>query len=114
MYTLILLTAVGFVAFLLIAIFLKRPAPSKLALSLSLRQKISRIDFTGAFLLIAAFVCLLLALQWGGTAIVWSDSRVWGCLLGFGLIMVSFIVLQVRLKDRLVFCPSLPPLLSQS
>lgn len=58
------------------------------------------MDIAGAFLLIAAFVCLLIALQWGGTTYAWSNSKVWGCLLGFGLLTFAFIILQIRLKDR--------------
>lgn len=95
--------AIGLVAFVVIAIFLKPPPRSHLASSLSPMQKVARIDFGGAFLLIAAFVCLLLALQWGGTTYAWSDSRVWGCLLGFGLIVLAFAALQIQLKHRSIF-----------
>ena len=52
------------------------------------------MDLLGAFFLICGIVCLLLALQWGGITYAWSDSRVWGCLLGFGLIIAVFIALQ--------------------
>ncbi|KAL2057894.1 hypothetical protein ABVK25_001511 [Lepraria finkii] len=91
---------IGFVAFVIIAVYLKPPRPTHLALSLTLKQKLARIDIAGAFLLIAAFVCLLIALQWGGTIYAWSNSKVWGCLLGFGLLIFAFIILQIRLKDR--------------
>jgi hypothetical protein len=39
-------------------------------------------------------------LQWGGTTFAWSDSGVWGCLLGFGLMISAFIILQIRLGNR--------------
>ena len=87
-------------AIVIIAIFLKPPPRSRLALSLSVIEKLARIDVSGAFLLIAAFVCLLLALQWGGTTYPWSNSRVWGCLLGFGILIFAFVGLQVHLEDR--------------
>ena len=45
-------------------------------------------------------MCLLLALQWGGTTYDWSNSKVWGTLLGFGLLILAFIALQFQLKDR--------------
>lgn len=51
-------------------------------------------------LLISAFVCLLLALQWAGINYRWSDSRVLGCLLGFGLLTLTFLGIQVWRKDR--------------
>lgn len=69
------------------------------------KEKLKQIDLLGAFLLICAIVCLLLALQWGGTTYPWSNSKVWGCLLGFGLLISIFIALQIKLGDR----ATLPP-----
>lgn len=69
------------------------------------RQKIAEIDLLGAFFLICAIVCLLLALQWGGSVYRWGDSRVFGCLIGFGLIIAIFIGLQFKLGDRATIPP---------
>ena len=90
----------GFVSFLIILISLKPPPPLESALSLLPKQKLSRLDIGGVLLLSAALVCLLLALMWGGTALSWSDSIVWGCLLGFGLLAIAFVILQIKLQDR--------------
>jgi hypothetical protein len=57
------------------------------------------MDPVGAMFLIGAIVCLLLALQWGGLQHPWSNSKVWGCFLGFGFLISIFIVLQLRLGD---------------
>ena len=70
-------------------------------------QRIREIDIAGAFFLICAIVCLLLALQWGGTTYSWSNSRVWGCLLGFGLLIIIFIGLQIRRGERATIPPHL-------
>jgi len=72
---------------------------------LTTRQKIGQMDLAGAFFLICAIVCLLLALQWGGTVYPWSDSKVWGTLLGFGLIVIVFIILQLYRGDRATIPP---------
>lgn len=72
---------------------------------MTVRDKLKQIDFLGAFFLICAIVCLLLALQWGGSEYPWSDSRVWGCLLGFGLIISCFIGIQVWRKDGATMPP---------
>jgi len=69
------------------------------------REKIAQIDLLGAFFLICAIVCLLLALQWGGTTYAWSNSKVWGCLLGFGLLIIVFTALQLYKGDK----ATLPP-----
>jgi hypothetical protein len=67
---------------------------------MSIIKKILEIDLLGALFLIGAIVCLLLALQWGGTTYPWKDSRVWGNLLGFVLIIAIFIGQQFRRGDR--------------
>lgn len=69
------------------------------------KEKMKQIDLLGALLLMCAIICLLLALQWGGTTHPWCDSKVWGCLLGFGLIIIVFIGWQIRLSDRATIPP---------
>lgn len=64
-----------------------------------LLQKLRGLDAIGAVLLISAVICLLLALQWGGTTYNWSNSKVFGCLIGFGLMIIAFAVLQLYLGD---------------
>jgi hypothetical protein len=63
--------------------------------TLTLKQKIGQIDLIGAFFLITAIVCLLLALQWGGVTYSWRNSKVWGCLLGFFLLISTFTAIQL-------------------
>jgi hypothetical protein len=90
-------------AILATLIFFK--SPERKHSVLTLRQKILKMDLPGAFFLICAIVCLLLALQWGGTTYPWKDSKVWGCLLGFGLLIIVFIGLQVRLGEEATIPP---------
>jgi MFS transporter, DHA2 family, glioxin efflux transporter len=42
----------------------------------------------------AAVVCYILALQWGGTTKSWNDSSVIGTLVGFFLIAAFFVAVQ--------------------
>jgi membrane protease YdiL (CAAX protease family) len=72
---------------------------------LTFKQKILEIDLLGALFLICAIVCLLLALQWGGTEYPWKNSKVWGCLLSFGLLIIIFIAQQFRRGDRATIPP---------
>jgi hypothetical protein len=67
---------------------------------MSVKERLKELDAIGAVFLISGIVCLLLALQWGGQTYPWANSKVWGTLLGFGLIIAVFIVLQVYQKDR--------------
>ncbi|KAF2995900.1 hypothetical protein E8E13_004900 [Curvularia kusanoi] len=64
------------------------------------KERLKNIDFPGALFLICAIVSLLLALQWGGFTYPWSNSKVWGTLLSFGLIISVFIVVQFYQGDR--------------
>lgn len=62
-------------------------------------QKLRQLDLPGAVLLLGATSCLNLALQWGGIVYPWSDSKVFGCLIGFGLLLITFLYLQFRGKE---------------
>ncbi|KAI9754653.1 MAG: hypothetical protein M4579_004616 [Chaenotheca gracillima] len=93
----------GGIALLTVFFFFK--SPKREASTLTFMQKIQEIDLLGAFFLICCIVCLLLALQWGGTTYAWSDSKVWGCILGFGLLLIVFIVIQVIRGDKATIPP---------
>ena len=56
----------------------------------------------GTFTIMAAIVCFLLALQWGGVTKAWSDSSVIGTLVGFGLLLVVFGFVEWCMGDRAV------------
>jgi hypothetical protein len=62
----------------------------------TLKEKILGLGLKSAAILAGTLICLFLALQWGGTKHPWSDSRVWGCLLGFSLLLMLFVYIQVR------------------
>ena len=58
------------------------------------------MDIPGAVLIMGAALCYLLALQWGGITKSWSDSSVIGTLVGFGLIVIVFIVVEFYMGER--------------
>lgn len=91
---------VGAVA--LITVFFFFSNPERKHADMTFKQKLKEIDVVGALLLICGVVCLLLALQWGGSTYPWHDSKVWGCILGFVLIIACFIALQFKLGDKSV------------
>jgi len=93
----------GAVALAAVLFFFSNPARKHT--EMTVKEKLKQIDFIGAFFLICAIVCLLYALQYGGSEYPWSDSEVWGCLLGFGLMISIFIAIQFWLKDRATMPP---------
>lgn len=72
----------------------RQPSP------LSFKEKMKEMDFLGTVLFVSSIACLFLALQWGGIQHTWSNSQVWGLMLGFGLLMFAFIMLQRHLGER--------------
>ncbi|KAG9524149.1 MFS general substrate transporter, partial [Aureobasidium melanogenum] len=73
----------------------------------SLWQRIKRLDLIGASLLIPATVCLLLALQWGGTTYPWNNSRIIALFVVGGVLTIAFVYSQSRLGSK----ATLPPYL---
>jgi hypothetical protein len=74
--------------------------PNRAPVKLTWREKAVKMDFGGTILFIGCIVCLFLALQWGGNDLPWSHPTVWGLLLGFGLLLIAFIILQLRLGEK--------------
>ncbi|HEX2863071.1 MAG TPA: DHA2 family efflux MFS transporter permease subunit [Deinococcales bacterium] len=56
----------------------------------------ARVDYLGAFLVIAAFVPLLLALTWGGSTYPWGDARIVGLFAGSAVALVAFVLAEMR------------------
>ncbi|KZP14857.1 MFS general substrate transporter [Athelia psychrophila] len=93
----------GGVAFVAVLAFFK--PPKRRVSSLTLREKILEMDLLGALFLITAIVCLLLALQWGGTTYAWGDAKVFGLFIGFGLLLACFVLVQYKLQDKAMIPP---------
>jgi MFS transporter, DHA2 family, glioxin efflux transporter len=64
------------------------------------KEKLLQMDFPGTFVLMAAVVCFLLAIQWGGVSKAWNDSQVVGLLVGFCLLILVFAAIQYFSGER--------------
>lgn len=71
----------------------------------SLLGQLGKLDPLGTLCFIPSIVCLVLALQWGGTTYAWNDGRVIACLVIFAVSIVAFIVVQVRLGHKATVPP---------
>ncbi|KAL2119613.1 hypothetical protein VTJ04DRAFT_6574 [Mycothermus thermophilus] len=89
----------------MLAIFLVLHIKQKRNENLTVMQRILRLDLPGTAMLIPAVVCLLLALQWGGTEHPWNSSVIIGLFVGFGLMIIVFIGIQIWKGDQ----GTLPP-----
>ncbi|KUL89480.1 hypothetical protein ZTR_04334 [Talaromyces verruculosus] len=83
---------IGGVAFLACALWLK--VPNKATANLPLAEKIKNLDLLGTALFLPCVICLLLALQWGGTTYAWNSGRIIALLVLFAVTFVVFIATQ--------------------
>ncbi|KAK2756713.1 hypothetical protein FQN54_005159 [Arachnomyces sp. PD_36] len=90
---------IGAVTVLVIYIILKMPQSSVPAKESSTLDKISQLDPLGTLALVPCTVCLLLALQWGGSTYPWNDGRIIALLVLFGVLLVVFIAIQMWRKE---------------
>ncbi|MCJ1353413.1 MAG: hypothetical protein MMC33_003399 [Icmadophila ericetorum] len=60
---------------------------------------LGQLDPLGTFLFVPGIICLLLALQWGGTTYAWNSGRVIALLVLFGVLMIAFVAVQFWLKE---------------
>ena len=95
---------IGAVTFAFIVFFFKSPAKSGSQAGLTLGEKIKQLDPYGTVVFVPAIVCLLLALQWGGSKYPWNSWRVILCLVFFGVLIIIFIVVQIW-KQELATVP---------
>ena len=92
---------IGGASVLVILVFFQAPAASK-PVKASWREKLLQMDPLGTFTIMAATVCYLLAVQWGGVTKAWSDPSVIGTLVGFGLLLIVFGAVEWYMGDRAV------------
>jgi hypothetical protein len=66
--------------------------PRELATELSLRQKLKKIDYGGAFLVTAGLVMFTLGIQMGGTTYPWKSGKVLGQIITGALVLIGFVL----------------------
>ncbi|KAJ4400533.1 MFS sugar transporter [Neurospora sp. IMI 360204] len=63
-------------------------------------KTIMKFDPFGTAVFMPAIVCLLLALQWGGTTYEWDSWRIIFLFVLFGVLIIAFIVIQFKMQDE--------------
>lgn len=69
------------------------------------RAQLGQFDLLGTLFFVPAVVCLLLALQWGGSKYPWSNGRVISLFVIFGLSMAFFVAIQIWKRDNTTVLP---------
>jgi MFS family permease len=88
---------IGGLAMAILAVFLNAAAPAKAGTTW--KAQLSQLDPLGTLCFLPSIVCLLLALQWGGSTYAWSSPRIIILFVIFAILLVAFIVIQVLKKE---------------
>lgn len=87
---------IGGLAMVVLAIFLKATAPAKAGTSF--KAQLRQLDPLGTLFFLPSIVCLLLALQWGGSTYPWSNPRIIILFILFAILFSLFIAIQILNK----------------
>lgn len=73
--------------------------------NLSVVQQIQRLDPVGIFFLVPSIICLILALQWGGTTYSWSSPTIIGLLVTFAVLLIIFGIVETLTPETAMAPP---------
>jgi MFS family permease len=92
----------GGLTFLVVLLFFRMPPKDSSQSKSILRSmsKITSLDFIGMFLFMPSTVCLLLALQWGGTTFSWNNGRIIALWVVFGVLFLAFLLAEWRRPSK--------------
>ena len=90
---------IGGLALGLFLVFFRTPSFAKPAQA-TYWEIFQQMDLPGTVSLLAAFICYILALEWGGVTKQWNSADVVGCLIGWILLTIVFIIIQYYQNDR--------------
>lgn len=86
----------GVVVFILFFILHTPPSKNKD----TIKQQITKLDPLGTFFFLPGVVCLLLALQWGGTTYAWGNARIIVLFILAAILLSVFVFIQFRSGDN--------------
>ncbi|OKL59477.1 hypothetical protein UA08_05261 [Talaromyces atroroseus] len=87
----------------MLAIFFLLDVPPPRNGNWSLKQKLLQLDPVGNLFLMPSVVCLILALEWGGTTYSWANWRIIFLFVLFGGLFAIFVYVEIcRQEDALV------------
>ncbi|KAK9234809.1 major facilitator superfamily domain-containing protein [Lipomyces kononenkoae] len=80
-------------------LFFLKPPKQTITAPTSWKDRMNQLDILGTVVFIPAIVCLLLALQWGGTTYPWANGRIIALFVLFGVLIAIFIGIQIWKGD---------------
>jgi EmrB/QacA subfamily drug resistance transporter len=94
---------IGAITIIVISIFF--PDPKRKKNTETFKQRLWQLDPVGTGLFMPAIICLLLALQWGGTKYMWDNWRIILLFVMFAVLIAGFLFDQYKQGDRATVPP---------
>jgi MFS family permease len=88
---------IGGVVFVVLLFILSTPLSKNTD---SLKEQMMKLDPLGTIVFLPGIVCLLLALQWGGTTYAWDNARIIVLFILGGILIGIFIYIQFRMGEQ--------------
>ncbi|TKA73428.1 hypothetical protein B0A49_06837 [Cryomyces minteri] len=95
----------GAVTAIFIVFFFTAPKSNAKAVSIGWKARLEQFDIYGTIVFIPAIVCLLLALQWGGSKYAWKSGNIIGLFVAFGVLTVAFVGIQIWKQENATVPP---------
>ncbi|KAL4783360.1 major facilitator superfamily domain-containing protein [Aspergillus varians] len=95
---------IGAVVVVVLLIFLHLPTTVHTETSSS-KTLLQHMDPLGIITFLPAIVCLLLALQWGGTTYAWSNARIIILFILAGFLVIIFTFIQLKRQENAMVPP---------
>ncbi|KAF3916666.1 hypothetical protein ABW20_dc0105089 [Dactylellina cionopaga] len=95
----------GAVTCLFIIFFYTDIRQSKGTANMTLRERLDQFDLHGTAIFMPAIICLLLALQWGGSKYPWGNGRIIALLVIAVLLLSCFVAIQIWKGDKATVPP---------
>jgi hypothetical protein len=83
---------------LLVIFFILEPFPP-VKPDMPIIERLKTLDLLGELFIIPSIVCLLLALQDGGSLYAWSNGRIIALFVMFGVCAIAFITVEVLMQS---------------
>ncbi|KAL1984919.1 hypothetical protein VTN96DRAFT_8578 [Rasamsonia emersonii] len=95
----------GLVAAVFISFFFTNPGQYTPGKAVEWKNRLREFDVLGTALLLPAVICVLLALQWGGSQYPWKDGRIIAFFVLFGVLIIAFAGVQIWKQDKATVPP---------